>query len=268
MKVKVYDLPVRLFHWTFVGLFLGAFGIAKILEDESPFFSLHMLLGVALSAAVLMRLLWASVAGVLGSRYASFSALDLSPKNLINYLKGALTANSERTLRHNPASSWAIVLMILFALGLGLTGYLMTSTGNKGIKEAAEEVHEFLANGLLIVALAHVSGILIHTLRHREWIGLSMITGRRKAVEGEPPILRSYWQAATVYLLALGSVGLYLKSNYDPALGELRIFNQSLQLGEEKDHGLKVRAKAQSPTDSLQRKTEEHEEHEQKTENH
>ena len=52
-KTKVYDAPTRLFHWLFAGLFLGAFAIAKLTDDESAFFSQHMLLGMLLTALTL-----------------------------------------------------------------------------------------------------------------------------------------------------------------------------------------------------------------------
>ena len=62
-KVRVYDLPTRLFHLLFAGLFVAAFAIAKLAGDESPWFSQHMLLGLILFFITLLRVVW----GVLGS---------------------------------------------------------------------------------------------------------------------------------------------------------------------------------------------------------
>lgn len=66
--------------------------------------------------------------------------------------------------------------MIAMAAGLGLTGYLMTSGPDK---ETFEDIHELLANGLFVVAVLHIAGIVLHTLRHKEVIGLSMIDGKK-----------------------------------------------------------------------------------------
>jgi cytochrome b561 len=57
-KAKVYDLPTRLFHWLFAGLFIAAFAIAKLIDDESPWFSQHMLLGMTLFVTTLLRVVW------------------------------------------------------------------------------------------------------------------------------------------------------------------------------------------------------------------
>ena len=63
-KTKVYDLPTRLFHWLFAGLFLSAFLIAKVIDDDSPSYSYHMLLGVILGMIVFLRIIW----GFVGSK--------------------------------------------------------------------------------------------------------------------------------------------------------------------------------------------------------
>ena len=32
--VRVYDLPTRVFHWSFAGLFVAAYAIANLVDDE------------------------------------------------------------------------------------------------------------------------------------------------------------------------------------------------------------------------------------------
>lgn len=70
---KVYDLPTRIFHWLFAATFVGAFFIAKVIDDDSPSYVFHMLLGLVLVLTVALRVVW----GVVGSRYARFSSLSL-----------------------------------------------------------------------------------------------------------------------------------------------------------------------------------------------
>ena len=100
-KTKVYDAPTRLFHWLFAGLFLGAFAIAKLTDDESAFFSQHMLLGMLLTALTLLRILW----GVVGSRYARFTSFPLNPKRLIEYFRDILTSKRNRHLAQDRKST-------------------------------------------------------------------------------------------------------------------------------------------------------------------
>ncbi|HJS35549.1 MAG TPA: cytochrome b/b6 domain-containing protein, partial [Pseudoxanthomonas sp.] len=55
---RIYDLPTRVFHWTFASLFVFAYAVGSTFDDDSPRFVLHMLAGGLLATAVLLRLLW------------------------------------------------------------------------------------------------------------------------------------------------------------------------------------------------------------------
>ena len=63
------------------------------------------------------------------------------------------------------------IVSLLFWAGLGSEG------------EAAEDIHEILAYALLSLIVAHIAGLAIHTLRHRENTSLSMVT----EVKQSPP---------------------------------------------------------------------------------
>ena len=61
--IRVWDLPVRLFHWSLVILFT----LAYFTGDEEN--QLHIYSGYAVLGLVLFRILW----GFIGSRYARFA---------------------------------------------------------------------------------------------------------------------------------------------------------------------------------------------------
>ncbi len=233
-KTKVYDLPTRIFHWLFAALFLGAFFIVKAIDDDSPAYAYHMLFGLVLALTVVLRIVW----GFVGSRYARFSSFALRPSDLFQYFKQFVTGKTARTLGHNPASSWAAIIMMMLALGLALTGYGMTSGGNK---EVLEDVHELLANTFIIVVIAHVAGVILHTLRHRDWIGLSMVNGKKQSIEGETGIGRSHRGVALLFLVIVGAFVFHLSKNYDARTQSLNLFGSTLALSEpeeteEKEH--------------------------------
>ena len=46
--VRVYDLPTRVFHWSFASLFAAAYAIANRVDDESARFAWHMRAGLRL----------------------------------------------------------------------------------------------------------------------------------------------------------------------------------------------------------------------------
>ena len=223
----VYDWPTRIFHWLFAGLFLTAFVIAKTVDDDSSWFGTHSLAGLTLGFAVLLRFVW----GFVGTQHARFSDFSLNPQDLLNYFKAMLTGSKKRWAGHNPASSWAALTMMLMALGLAVTGYLMTSGGEK---ETFEDVHELLANGFVIVVVLHVTGIMLHTLRHKEMIGLSMLDGKKADVAEADTIVGSRPFVGVLLLALVVSFGIHLVKNYNSQTGSLQFFGKTLQVGEDR----------------------------------
>ena len=224
-KTLVYDLPTRLFHVIFTLLFVIAFFIGKNFDDDNPIFAYHMLAGMTLTFVVLLRIVW----GLVGSTYAKFSSFKLNPMELISYFQSMVTSKTKRYLSHNPASSFAAVFMMLLALGLGITGYLMVSTGNG---DAYEDIHEIFANLFLLTVIGHIVGIIIHNVRHRDSIWKSMVDGKKDEVDGERGISHSYSFAGLIFMiLTLGWVYL-VNSNFDNTTGKLTLFGNELQLTE------------------------------------
>lgn len=220
----IYDLPTRIFHGLFSGLFLLSFILAKTVDDESVVFAYHMLSGLLLGGLVVWRIVW----GVIGSRHARFTDFSLNPLELKNYLVGVVTGSSRRWAGHNPASSWAALIMFSLAAGLAVTGYLMTT----GSKELFEDAHELMANTFIVIVVLHVSGVLLHSLRHRDAIALSMVDGKKQGIGGKESIRSGRNFSAIVLLALFVSAGVYLFKNFDQGTGALHIFGQTLQLSE------------------------------------
>ncbi|HEY0789309.1 MAG TPA: cytochrome b/b6 domain-containing protein, partial [Thermoanaerobaculia bacterium] len=136
-RVRIWDLPVRLFHWLLGVTVLGALAIAVLVGDEGPLFGVHAVLGFLAVFLVLLRIVW----GFAGTRWVRFRSLDLRPSSLGRYLREALgPGEGGRHPGHNPATSWFVVATIAIILALGWTGFTMARGS-----EAAEEVHEILA---------------------------------------------------------------------------------------------------------------------------
>lgn len=224
-KIQAYDLPTRIFHWAFAGLFIIAFAIAKIMDDDSSLYSYHMLAGIFMSFLVFLRIIW----GLLGSRYARFSSFRLSPTELINYFKSILSSKSKRYLGHNPASSYAAIIMFIFTIGLAVTGILMS----KGInKHFFEEVHELCANGFMVMVIFHVVGVLYHQVKHQDGMIFSMLNGKKEEVEHSGPIETNHNIVSIILITLMISFAISLKNNYNPNTSVLNIFGTQLKLGE------------------------------------
>ncbi len=179
-QIRIWDLPLRIFHWILVTSFL----IAYITEDD--FMTVHSYAGYTIIALLIFRLLW----GLIGSKHARFSDFVCAPTTTMAYLKDVLHNRAKRYLGHNPAGG-AMVIAILISLlittitglaafateeGLGPLVSLMDATPNY-IFDAAEDVHEFFANFTLALIIFHIIGVVVTSLSHKENLIRAMITG-------------------------------------------------------------------------------------------
>lgn len=227
---RVYDLPTRLFHGLFAVCFLIAFAISNTVDDDSRIFSYHMIAGLVLCFLLPWRFLW----GVVGTRHARFSDLQLSPVAFVNYMKGIFSQSTHLWSGHNPASSWAAVVMLLLGLGMSASGLLMV-TDNGG--EILKDIHELLANTFIIVVLMHIAGIVIHTMRHKDPIGMSMASGcKRHAPETGTPV-PNHTLAGILFLVLMVVFASYLLMNFDATSRNLSVFGTQLHLGEVEENG-------------------------------
>ena len=215
--VRIYDLPTRVFHACFAALFVAAYAIANLVDDESSRFAWHMLAGMTLGVAVLVRLIW----GLVGTRHARLSDWVLSPRQLAGYLKGVFSGGSRRWAGHNPASSWAALSMMLLTLGLGASGVAMAT----GVApEWVEEAHELMANLFLAVVLLHLAGLAVHVLRYRDALPMSMLNGRKRDLPAGTQGVPARGVVAVLMLAVLAGTGGQLLRRYDSASGTLDLF--------------------------------------------
>lgn len=212
-KRLIWDLPTRLFHWLLAAGVIAAFALAKLAGEHNWWFAVHQLIGLTLGLAVGLRLIWA----LIGTRHARFSALIFSPAQVVAYFRGVLNGSGRRHVAHNPASAYAIVVMIALTIMVIASGVLQAN----GF-EPAEEVHEIATYALLAVAAVHVAGVVIHTRRFRENITLSMITGVKEADESDAiASARPLAGAALLVILGLFAAGVF--ANYDAATEKTRL---------------------------------------------
>jgi cytochrome b len=230
-RALIWDLPVRVFHWLFAGGFIAAAVIALLLGEDSPLFPFHAIIGLVLVFLVVFRVIW----GFIGSRYARFSALAHSPRSLATYVGSALIGKARRYVGANPGSAYAALAMMLIVIGLGITGFML-GKGNESVKD----LHEILAYSMLVVVGAHLLGIIMHTVRHRENIASSMVHGFQNADASVGIGSPRRFAGAALIVLTIAWAGMLL-AQYDSTTQSTRIplIAGTLQLGEaegDEDH--------------------------------
>lgn len=172
-RVKVWDPVVRLFHWTVA---LGCIANLTVLREIK---SVHRYVGYVILAAVAVRLIW----GFVGTRHARFSDFTPSPTRLLGYLKALVRREEPRYVGHNPAGALMMFALIGLVTACGITGWMMGLDAFWGVGWV-ETLHEGAANLILAMAILHVLAALIESWRHRENLVLAMVTGLKRAPEG------------------------------------------------------------------------------------
>ena len=179
--IKVWDLPLRIFHWLLVISFFTAY------FTEDDLLSIHIWAGYTVSGLLVFRLIW----GFLGNDYARFSHFLCSPKQSIQYIKDLISSNAKRYLGHNPAGAGMIVLLLVSLFFTVVTGFAVYGADqNAGLlsfigsahEELWEESHEFFANFTLLLIVIHVIGVAVEGYIHKENLAKAMLHGYKKII--------------------------------------------------------------------------------------
>ncbi|MCX7100199.1 MAG: cytochrome b/b6 domain-containing protein [Methylobacter sp.] len=179
LLVKVWDLPLRIFHW----LLVAGFFIAYLTEDE--LLDVHVWAGYLVTGLLVFRIIW----GFIGNDYARFSNFVCSPIKSIAYLKDLVALKTKRYLGHNPAGAAMIILLLISLLMTVSTGFAVYGADQAaGPLEAIgpanekmwEELHEFFANFTLVLVAIHILGVILESYIHHENLLRAMIHGFKK----------------------------------------------------------------------------------------
>lgn len=187
-----WDLIVRASHW----------GIAAVVILNALFTgggsAIHVALGWAGGAFLVLRMAW----GFLGNTEARFKAFPPAPMKALAHMGEVLRGKPQEYNSHNPAGALMVyALWLSLAVVIG-TGLVMTKAvtpweiaarqeivdsgdwsklapaEGEGEGGAVKEVHEILANLMLVLAVIHVAGVGIESRLLRRNLVKPMITGR------------------------------------------------------------------------------------------
>lgn len=162
VAVRVWDLPTRLFHWSFAALIIFAYVSA---EEDSPLRMWHIAAGYAVAVLLVFRIVW----GFAGGEFARFASF-VRPGAVAGHVRELLRGRPEATQGHNPLGGVAVVLMLLFAIGSVATGMALEGEGP----------HEVFGTALIVLAGLHVLAVFVMSAMTRENLPRAMVTGRKQ----------------------------------------------------------------------------------------
>lgn len=207
-SVKVWDIAVRVFHWSLVTAFAAAWLTG---EDDSQ---LHQYIGYFIAALVIFRVVW----GIAGSHYARFRSFLFSSAETLTYLRETFADHPRQYLGHNPLGALMVFALLLSLSGTVISGLMLNGDlaapamlsatapqqGAELVKteyrdddddheaaardheqeegeqhEMLEEWHEFFANLTVLLIALHVVGVVVASRQHKENLVKAMLTGMK-----------------------------------------------------------------------------------------
>jgi cytochrome b len=205
--VKVWDLPVRLFHWLLVLLVVFSFTTGKLGGDWMEW---HMRSGFCILTLVLFRIVW----GLAGSQTARFSDFIHGPKRVLSYARSLLGGTVQFHAGHNPMGGLMIVLMLVLLLLQATTGlFADDDIGTRGpladkvsgaVVSLCSTVHLININIILACVALHVCAALFYLTVKKDNLIKPMITGT-KAIPDDHPAPWLTGHAPAVLILAVAA---------------------------------------------------------------
>ena len=179
-KVRVWDLPVRLFHWSLVVLVTLSWA-----SVENGYMRVHVWSGLALLTLLLFRIAW----GFIGSTTARFSDFARRPRQAVAYLRAIARGEHPRHLGHNPAGGWMVLLLLAVLLAQAVTGLFandgvrfnapLSTLVSSAASDRLTQLHGTIFNVILLLVWMHVVAVMYYRFVRGENLVAAMITGMR-----------------------------------------------------------------------------------------
>jgi len=211
MKVRVWDLPLRLFHWA-LAVCVTVSVITGLIGGNAMQY--HYWSGYCLIALLVFRLGW----GVVGSRHARFASFVYGPRAIARYVRGDDPRPPHLRLGHNPLGSLSVIALLLVVTLQVVSGlFANDEIFNQGplansVSNRTSALFTFYHTTIgqpLIYALVglHVAAIGYYAVVKHQNLVRPMLTGDIDTVAGAPAA-RDTWGLRLLALLLLAAGGV------------------------------------------------------------
>jgi cytochrome b len=212
-RIRIWDLPTRLFHWLLALCVIGLVASAKLgLMDW------HFRLGYTVLTLLLFRLLW----GLVGGHWSRFGSFLYAPASVWRYLRGQ--GDPAHTIGHSPTGALSVFALLLFLLVQVATGLIsddeiasagpLTQLAPGAWVSLATWYHRAVGQWVLIaLVVLHTAAILWYLWGRQQNLIRPMLDGDKlltQAVLASRDDARSRLLAAALLLLCAAAVALLL----------------------------------------------------------
>jgi cytochrome b len=211
-RVRVWDLPTRLFHWLLVFCVLALVVSGHVGGNAMQW---HARLGYTVLALLLFRIVW----GFVGGRWSRFAAFLYAPRTVLEYVAGR--AHPDHLVGHNPLGAGSVLAMLAVLLAQGGTGlFADDEVGFTGPLNALVSTDRGLALTwyhrnvgqwvILGLVLLHLAAIVFYVTKKRQVLVAPMVSGDKVLAHAAPSARDDFGSrllAAVLPALCAGLVG-------------------------------------------------------------
>ena len=210
-RVRVWDLPTRLFH---IALILAVAGLYITSEIEGDAMQIHFWLGYTVLALVLFRLAW----GLVGGHWSRFVNFVPTPAKFFAYVQALRSRSAASYVGHNPLGALSVLTMLVVLLLQVFSGFMSDDDiSNAGPwaqlvpshwVELAPEYHSEIGQVLLIILMGlHVATVLYYKFIKQDDLITPMVKGD-KNLQTEAHASRDTW-TSRIFALSIFAACCY-----------------------------------------------------------
>ena len=210
-KIRVWDLPTRLFHWAMVVCVTGS-AISGLIGGSLLVW--HFRFGYGVISLLAFRVIW----GLVGGRWSRFSAFIFTPLSILRFIQGR--GKSEHSVGHSPLGALSVFALLGVLAAQVSTGLMsddevaysgpLTHLVSNATVELATFYHAAVGKWILLgLVLLHIGAIIFYQRRQHRLVN-AMVHGDKTLALAMPssrddPLSR----IAALFIFVLCGAGAY-----------------------------------------------------------
>ncbi len=211
VKVRVWDLPTRLFHW---GLLACVIGLVVTANIGGGAMAWHFRFGYTVATLLLFRIVW----GLIGGRWSRFAAFIYAPRSVINYIRGQ--SPPEHSVGHSPLGAGSVFAFLVFLVAQVATGMMsddeiafagpLTRFVSNATVSLATNYHANIGKFILLALLIlHIGAIIYYTRRKQKLVSAMVHGDKELAVPAPSSRDDALTRMAALVIFAICGAGVY-----------------------------------------------------------
>lgn len=204
-KVRVWDLPTRIFHWVLAVTVVTAIVTAHVGGNAMQW---HVACGMVVLILLSFRVLW----GLVGGRWSRFASFIYGPGTVLRYLRGQARADEHLDVGHSPLGAGSVfallgLLALQVATGLVADDEIATQGPLNRLvsSETASQAtgwHKNMGQWVLVALITlHVAAIVFYKLKKGRNLVPPMVLGDKHLPAGTPASADGWKQRVLALLL-------------------------------------------------------------------